>query len=88
MSGFKPLKQRQAEQCINMMFKGLDDEILRTVLLCAYAGEDETKLDDIKKIQENDLAELQKQFEIIGDASNATAVVLPDEPTEAIILQR
>jgi len=64
MSLIKSREQRKAIQAIDLMFRGLDDPILKQALLTAYAGEDQTILESMKKQEENDLADLLKQMEL------------------------
>lgn len=77
-------EQKQNEKAITGMFKGLDDDVLKYSLLVAYAGYDEAILDEIKEKRANDLAELQKQFEIVADKEHPDAIVIPQgEPPQA-----
>jgi hypothetical protein len=87
MSGFKTMKQKNVEQSINFLFKGLDDDVLKNVLLCAYAGHDQSILDEIKQAREAELEELKKQFTQVNNVqeiceSELTVAQVPSEETK------
>ena len=55
------LQLKKNRKAIEIMFQNLDDEFLKTALLCAYAGEDESTLDAIVAQQKTDYeAKLQE----------------------------
>jgi len=64
MSLVKSREQRKAIQAIDLMFKGLDDPMLKQALLTAYAGENPEILEAMKQQEQDDLAELLKQMEL------------------------
>jgi len=66
MSAFKvrSLQQKKNEKAINMMFQGLNDEYMRNALLCAYAGQDESVLDEIVAQQKADYEAMIAEMKI------------------------
>jgi hypothetical protein len=82
MSGFKTMKQRNVERSIELLFKGLDDDVLKNVLLCAYAGQDESILEEIRVAREAELEELKKQFTEENNAENICFQVPSEEEKE------
>jgi hypothetical protein len=64
MSLVKSREQRKAIQAIDLMFKGLDDPILKQALLTAYAGENPEILEAMKEQEQKDLQEMLKQMEL------------------------
>jgi len=64
MSLVKSREQRKAIQAIDLMFKGLDDPILKQALLTAYAGENPEILEAMKEQEQKDLEEMLKQMEL------------------------
>jgi len=90
MSGFKvrSLQERKNEKAINMMFQGLNDEYMRNALLCAYAGQDETILDEIVAQQKADYEAMIAEMKI----QNVEETIIPqekvDETNLALLSQR
>jgi polyribonucleotide nucleotidyltransferase len=79
MSLVKTREQRKAIQAIDLMFKGLDDPILKQALLTAYAGENPEILEEMKEQEQKDLEEMLKQMELqsveeVYDASCNTVI--------------
>jgi hypothetical protein len=71
----KTSQQKKNEKAINMMFSGLNDEYLRNVLLCAYAGQDESILQEVVKLEKEEyLARVEQMNDIsaysINDGDN------------------
>ena len=67
------LQEKKNRKAIEIMFQNLDDDYLKTALLCAYGGEDETTLDAIVAQQKADyeakLNEMKLTSQDIIDAS-------------------
>jgi hypothetical protein len=82
MSAFKvrSLQERKNEKAINMMFQGLNDEYMRNALLCAYAGQDESILDEIVAQQKADYELMVSQMKI----QNVEETVIPQEEVDKI----
>jgi len=64
MSLVKTREQRKAIQAIDLMFKGLDDPLLKQALLTAYGGENPEILEAMKEQEQKDLEEMLKQMEL------------------------
>lgn len=58
------LQQKKNRKAIELMFHDLDDDYLKTALLCAYAGEDETVLDAIVEQQKADYEAKLKEMKL------------------------
>lgn len=82
MSGFKTMKQKNVERSIEFMFKGLDDDVLKNVMLCAYAGKDQSILDEIKEVRDAELEELKKQFTQVNNVQDICFQVPSEETKE------
>ena len=82
MSAFKirSLQEKKNEKAINMMFQGLNDEYMRNALLCAYAGQDESILDEIVAQQKADYELMVSQMKI----QNVEETVIPKEQVDEI----
>lgn len=73
MSVFKTIKQHNAEVAIEKMFKGLEDDIqLKTVMRVLHGLDDESVLDELRRVREEDLKEIERTFEL-------TDVTFPDK---------
>lgn len=64
MSLVKTREQKKAMQSIEIMFKGLDDDLLKQALLTAYAGEDPSILEAMKEQEQRDMEEILKQMQL------------------------
>ncbi len=64
MSLVKSIEQKKAMKAIEIMFKGLDDDLLKQALLTAYAGEDPSILEAMKEQEQRDMEEILKQMEL------------------------
>jgi hypothetical protein len=64
MSLVKSIEQKKAMKAIEIMFKGLDDDLLKQALLTAYAGEDPAILEAMKEQEQRDMEEILKQMEL------------------------
>lgn len=69
----KTLAQKKMEKVVDMMFEGMDDEYLKTVMKVVYCGEDEAVLDEMAKQHLADLESIKQQMELVGDTSSPTA---------------
>lgn len=77
----KTLQQKKTEKMINLMFQGLEDDLLKQALLVAYAGEDEKTMDEMLVANEQDFIKTIEQMKI----QDAQAAVLTDEEKQKII---
>lgn len=75
------LKQRKAQQAIDLMFKGLDDPILKQVMLTCYSGADPKILEEMQEQEKRDFEELTKHMEIINvnDVVGETKTILSND---------
>jgi hypothetical protein len=64
MSLVKSREQKKAMKAIEIIFKGLDDDLLKQALLTAYAGEDPSILEAMKEQEQRDMEEILKQMEL------------------------
>lgn len=64
MSLVKTRQQKKAMQSIEIMFKGLDDDLLKQALLTVYAGEDPEILEAMKEQEQREMEEILKQMEL------------------------
>lgn len=65
MSLVKTREQRKAIKSIDVLFRGLEDDvILKQALLTAYAGEDPSILEALKEQEQKEMEELLKQMEL------------------------
>lgn len=64
MSLVKSKEQKKAMRAIEIMFKGLDDDLLKQALLTVYAGEDPEILEAMKEQEQRDMEEMLKQMEL------------------------
>lgn len=60
----KSLAQKKMSKVIDVMFEGMDDEYLKTVMKVLYCGEDEAVLDEMAKQHEKDLEAIKAQMEL------------------------
>lgn len=75
------LQQKKNRKAIELMFQDLDDEYLKTALLCAYAGEDEAVLDEIVSQQRDVYMTKINEMKI----ENVLESVIPEEERKNII---
>ena len=69
MSAFKTIRQQNAEQAIDKMFAGLDGDVaLKTVMRVLHGLEDEAVLDELRRVNEENLREIERRL-IYTDAS-------------------
>jgi len=80
MSKVRSLQERKNEKAINLMFQGLNDEYMRNALLCAYAGQDESILDEIVAQQKADYELMITEMKI----QNVEETVIPQEEVDKI----
>ena len=64
MSLVKSREQKKAIKAIELLFAGLDDDILKQALLTAYGGEDPEILKEMQEQEQRDLEEMIKQMEL------------------------
>ena len=64
MSLVKTKEQKKAMRAIELMFKGLDDDLLKQALLTAYAGEDPDILEAMKEQEQKEMEEMLKKMEL------------------------
>jgi len=67
------------EKAIEVMFQGMDDEYLKTVMKVVYCGEDEAVLDEMQKQHTADLEAIKRQMELVGDVENPVVNVVMSE---------
>ena len=75
------LKQRKAQRAIDLMFKGLDDPILKQAMLTCYSGADPKILEEMQEQEKRDFEELTKHMEIINvnDAVGEAKTILSND---------
>lgn len=79
----KTLAQKKMEKVVDIMFEGMDDEYLKTVMKVVYCGEDEAVLDEMAKQHLADLESIKQQMELVGDTSSPVVnVVMTEEEKE------
>ena len=76
----RSLQERKNEKAINTMFQGLNDEYMRNALLCAYAGQDESILDEIVAQQKADYDLMIAEMKI----QNVEETIIPQEEVDKI----
>lgn len=64
MSLVKTKEQKKAMRAIELMFKGLDDDLLKQALLTAYAGEDPEILEEMKEQEQREMEEILNRMEL------------------------
>lgn len=64
MSLVKTKEQKKAMRAIELMFQGLDDDLLKQALLTAYAGEDPEILEQMKEQEQREMEEILKRMEL------------------------
>ena len=78
-SKISTLQEKKNLKAIEIMFQNLDDDYLKTVLLCAYAGEDESTLDSLvaqqkanyeAKVNEMKLTSQDMIIDVSGNQAN------------------
>ena len=70
MSKFKSLKQQGAEKVINALFAGLDEDVnLKTALEVMYGLRPESDLEELARINEENLKLINEKMELQYDAS-------------------
>lgn len=72
MSAFKTIKQQNAERAIEKMFEGLDDPSMKAVFRVMWGLDDESILDEVKRVNEENLRDIQQALTI-------TDAAIPDE---------
>lgn len=85
MSAFKvkSLQEKKNEKAINQMFLGLNDEFMRNALLCAYAGQDESILDEIVAQQKADYEAMIANMKI----ERSEDTIIPQEEVDKTNLE-
>lgn len=64
MSSFKTIKQQNTEKFIEKLFDGLDDPCLKAVFRVMYGLEDETVLDQLRIVNEENLKDIESVLTI------------------------
>ena len=64
MSLVKSREQKKAIKSIELMFAGLQDDILKQALLTAYGGEDPEILKQMQDQEQRDLEQILKEMEL------------------------
>jgi hypothetical protein len=68
MSSFKTIKQQNTEKFIEKLFDGLDDPCLKAVFRVMYGLEDETVLDQLRIVNEQNLKDIESALTITDAA--------------------
>jgi len=68
MSSFKTIKQQNSEKFIEKLFDGLDDPSLKAVFRVMYGLEDETVLDQLRIVNEQNLKDIESALTITDAA--------------------
>ena len=80
MSKFKSLKQQDAEKVINALFAGLDDDVnLKTALEVMYGLRPESDLEELARINEQNLKMINEKMELEYDASGNPIKKISDD---------
>jgi hypothetical protein len=81
MSSFKTIKQQNTEKFIEKLFDGLDDPSLKAVFRVMYGLEDETVLDQLRIVNEQNLKDLESALTITDPAvPEEGKVIVEEEP--------
>ena len=64
MSSFKTIKQQNSEKFIEKLFDGLDDPCLKAVFRVMYGLDDETVLDQLRIVNEQNLKDIESALTI------------------------
>lgn len=64
MSLVKTRQQKKAMRAIELMFDGLDDDLLKQALLTVHAGADPSILEAMKEQEQREMEEMLKQMEL------------------------
>ena len=64
MSLIKSREQKKAMRAIEIMFQGLDDDLLKQTLLTIHAGADPAILEAMKEQEQKDMEEMLKEMEL------------------------
>jgi hypothetical protein len=78
MSSFKTIKQQNSEKFIEKLFDGLDDPCLKAVFRVMYGLDDETVLDQLRIVNEQNLKDIESAL-TITDVGEPT--VSPQPPS-------
>lgn len=79
------LREKKIKESVELMFQGLDDDVLKTVVmysaLCKSEEEKDAICEEIRKKNEEDLAYFTQRYEIEINKDNAEEVlklIMPD----------
>jgi len=79
MSSFKTIKQQNTEKFIEKLFDGLDDPCLKAVFRVMYGLEDETVLDQLRIVNEQNLKDIESALTITDPAVPEEGKVIVEE---------
>lgn len=79
MSKVLSLQQKKNIKAIELMFRDLDDDYLKNALLCAYAGQDESILDELVAQQKEDYEIMIQKMKI----DNIQDMLIPQHELDA-----
>lgn len=80
-------REKKIKQAVDVMFAGLDDDVLKTVVYCTSMNMSEEEKDriceQIRKKKEDDEQYFREKFEIVVDANTGQEVLrlINPEPT-------
>jgi hypothetical protein len=70
MSKFKTIQQQSSERLIEALFSGLDEDIsLKTAMEVMFGLRPESDLDELRKVNEENLKSIEEKMQITLDAS-------------------
>ncbi len=79
MSSFKTIKQQNSEKFIEKLFDGLDDPCLKAVFRVMYGLDDETVLDQLRIVNEQNLKDIESALTITDAAVPEEGKVIVEE---------
>lgn len=79
----KTLAQKKMEKAIDIMFAGMEDDYLKTVMKVVYCGEDEAVLDEMAKQQMADLEAIKREMELVADINSPVINLVMSEEEKA-----
>ena len=80
MSSFKTIKQQNTEKFIEKLFDGLDDPCLKAVFRVMYGLEDETVLDQLRIVNEENLKDIESVLTITDGGEPTVSPTPPSLP--------
>jgi len=86
MSKFRTIQQQNAEKVIDAMFAGLgDDTALKTVMRVMYGLDDESVLDELKRVNDANMEALNERMALKQEDAVSAGKLIQSGETDVII---